>query len=70
VTAALAAHIEAMTHARAHGELRTIHGHRYPVSAGELQGWLREQAERNRAKIRAYLQSKAGARHVAERAFA
>lgn len=66
----LEAHVHAMEAARASGELRTIHGHAYPISAGAMQRWQQEQAEIRRQKMRAFLQSKTAARLTAERAFA
>lgn len=65
---ALAAHIDAMTQARAHGDLRTIRGHAYPVSEGRLQAWEAEQRAKRLAQARSIIR-KFGARHAAEQAF-
>lgn len=69
MTEALAAHIEAMAQARELGDLRTVHGHAYPVSPEELQRW---QAQKNKARaeqVKRFMHTRFGRRLVAERAF-
>lgn len=57
MSAALDAHISLMARARETHDLRTVHGHAYPVSLAEMTQW--EEAERaaRRNQARAILRS-------------
>jgi hypothetical protein len=70
VLAALAAHEHAMAEARERGDLRDVHGRQYPVPEGDFMRWEAEQREIRRRKAREFLQSRMGARQIAESAFA
>jgi hypothetical protein len=69
VTEALAAHIEAMTEAREHGDLRTVQGHAYPVSQAELARWQQQQKAARAEQVKRFLRTRFGRRLTAERAF-
>lgn len=64
------AHIAMMSAARSRGDLRTVHGHAYPISESSFAAWQQAQREIQRAKVAAFLKSRTAIRAQAEAAFA
>jgi hypothetical protein len=65
----MAAHIEVMSAAREHGDLRTVQGHAYPVPPQEMARWEEQQKAARAEQVKRFLRTRFGRRLTAECAF-